>query len=535
MRRSVAYLVVVAMVVWGGVTSGSEARPLRSFEPSRRASVPGPMEVIYSNFGPGMAFDSNPVHGWGTYMGNDGSRQAISQQFTPAGDYTFRTAQVAVSLYVGPASLHGFLQADSHGLPGAVIEEILIGGFGSTPAVVTATSALSPTLYKDTPYWLTLVAVGNAVSVGWIWNSVGDASSTTLAFTQGGSAAGPWSLGVLATRSAFQINGTPATPEPQPTSTPPTPGPQPAIYLPLIMGPPYYRIAFVSQRDGNEEIYVMNADGANPTNLSNNPARDVAPAWSTDGRKIAFERDRNIYVMDADGSNQTNLSNNPSLDYSPAWSPDGRRIAFERLGDIYVMNADGSNQTFLHGGTDPDWSPDGWWLAFVHGEDFYHYGWDIWVKKTTGITHAGDLTKALSADDQFTPAWSPDGRWIAFESTGAGYYLIYVVHPDGSNLARLATGHGPPAWSPDGRRIAFEQSGDIYVMNADGSSQTNLTTNPADDTNPVWSPDGRRIAFVSQRDGTEEIYVMNADGSNQTRLTTNPADDTNPVWSPTIN
>jgi Tol biopolymer transport system component len=99
----------------------------------------------------------------------------------------------------------------------------------------------------------------------------------------------------------------------------------------------------------------------------------------------------------------------------------------------------------------------------------------------------------------------------------------------------LATGHGPPAWSPDGRRIAFEQSGDIYAINVDGSSQTNLTTNPADDTFPVWSPDGRQIAFISERDGNKEIYVMNADGSHQTRLTTHPEDDTNPVWSPTIN
>ena len=93
------------------------------------------------------------------------------------------------------------------------------------------------------------------------------------------------------------------------------------------------KIAFSSERDGNGEIYVMDADGSNPTNLTNNGATDGGPAWSPDGGKIAFtsERDGNyeIYVMDADGSNPTNLTNNSAWDSEPAWSPDGSKIAFE--------------------------------------------------------------------------------------------------------------------------------------------------------------------------------------------------------------
>ena len=141
------------------------------------------------------------------------------------------------------------------------------------------------------------------------------------------------------------------TPTPTQTPTPtPTPTPEPDDHT-------AGKITFMSSRDGNAEVYVMNADGSGQTRLTkNNQTWDYCPAWSPDGSKIAFESDRDgnweIYVMNADGSEQTRLTNNPEEDYSPAWSPDGSKIAFMSKRDgnyeIYVMNADGSEQTRTH-------------------------------------------------------------------------------------------------------------------------------------------------------------------------------------------
>jgi Tol biopolymer transport system component len=282
------------------------------------------------------------------------------------------------------------------------------------------------------------------------------------------------------------------------------------------------KIAFVSLRDGNAEIYLMNPDGSGQTRLTNNAANDGCPAWSPDGTKIAFCSDRDgnleIYVMNSDGTSQTRLTNNTARDASPTWSPDSSKIAFssDRDGnfEIYVMDA-------------VDADNDG------NGENQIR------------------LTNSAGFDDQ--PTWSPDGMRIAFDSFRDGNQEIYVMDAvdvdndgNGENLVRLTNnpaGDGAAAWSPDGTRMAFhtDRGGDteICVMDAvdtdndgNGDNFFCLTNNSARDEDPVWSPDGTKIAFWSDRQGNAEIYVMNSDGTNQTRLTNNPAEDHSPTWSP---
>jgi Tol biopolymer transport system component len=265
------------------------------------------------------------------------------------------------------------------------------------------------------------------------------------------------------------------------------------------------KIAFTTDRDGNREIYVMNADGSGLTRLTNDPGADTEPVWSPDGSKIAFttdrDGDREIYVMNADGSGQINLTNSGSDDRYPAWSPDGTRLTFRRsLGmntEIFVMNADGSEQTNL---------------------------------------------SENSASEQES-AWSPDGSKIAFvtDRDFEGDWEIFTMNPDGSDPTNLTENSAPfdgnPAWSPDGTKIAFF-SGDsgayeINVASADGSAPDNISNAPGDDTDPGWSPDGTKLVFQTDReDGFVDIYVMNPDGSGQTPLTNRPGVDREPDWQP---
>ena len=341
---------------------------------------------------------------------------------------------------------------------------------------------------------------------------------------------------------------------------------------------PAGRIAFTSDRDGNREIYVMNADGSGQTNVTNSPAADYFDSWSPDGSRIVFSSDRDgnreLYVMNADGSGVTRLTNNPcGIDSLDAWSPDGSRIAFTSglngnfgggppavqvcVATIYVGNADGSGLTNLTNLTSPGadefgaWSPDGSRIAFTRGANGNR---DVYVVNAdgSGLTNLGSPGPIFNGGTPAGPCFdvglspvsggiSPDGARVAFFSNRDGNEELYVMKADGSGVTRLTNNPASDSnlvWSPDSSRIAFHSNRDgnreIYVINADGSGLTNLSNGPGDPFLAAggWSPDGSRIAFVSNRDGNGEIYVVNADGSGLTNLSNSPGEDYDPVWSP---
>ena len=231
-----------------------------------------------------------------------------------------------------------------------------------------------------------------------------------------------------------------------------------------------------------------------------------------------------------------------------AFPGENGKIAFVGVQDnsyqIFAVNSDGSgvtNLTNLSGmtHTDPAWSPDGTKIAFRRDQPDA----DIFAANADG-TGATNLTNQPGVDGE--PAWSPDGRKIAFVTdrdadkvNWDSNYEIYLINADGSNPTRLTSRPSAdvdPAWAPDGTKIAFAgyQDGDysIFTVKPDGTGLTRLTSGTGD-YEPAWSPDGTKITFKSQRDGNSEIYVMNADGTEQKNLTNNPAtQDANPAWSP---
>ena len=246
-------------------------------------------------------------------------------------------------------------------------------------------------------------------------------------------------------------------------------------------------ILFVSDRDWNSEIYVMDIDGNNPRNLTNNPKTDTNPSWSPDKQQIVFQRSSNAKGGgdddddDAGGKDKKEGGNN----------------------DIYVMDKEGKNLRQL---TD-------------HPSDDRH------------------------------PTWSPDGKQIAFISDrdGAKASAIYVMDTVGNNLRRLTndvkfTWIDSPDWSPDGKQIVFtsmvinkdpkEKSSEIYVINVDGKNPRQVAKNPklTWTESPKWSPDGRQIIFSSGRTGNYEVYMMDSNGENLRNLTNHPAPDYQPSW-----
>ncbi|MCI0718181.1 MAG: family 78 glycoside hydrolase catalytic domain [Acidobacteria bacterium] len=279
----------------------------------------------------------------------------------------------------------------------------------------------------------------------------------------------------------------------------------------IVSGKPSLVAYGARDADGRQQIFVVRPDGSGKKRLTQDGNRNYFPAWSSDGKRVAFTSNRSgapqIWVIDADGRNATQLTTQGENEF-PTWSPDGKRLAFgsNRTGnfEIWVMESDGSNQK--------------------------------------------RLTTTAAATTNNAANWSPDGRRIAFCSTRSGHYAIWVMESDGSHPTQLTFPHGDrypdgnvPVWSPDGSKIAFwsgiePKYGNVWVMDADGRNRKQLTDQPPgiNCDEPVWSADGRQILFASNRPGSQGIgiWIMEADGSKQRILITDTHAQSRPSWQP---
>jgi Tol biopolymer transport system component len=267
------------------------------------------------------------------------------------------------------------------------------------------------------------------------------------------------------------------------------------------------KILFVSQRDGNLELYSMNADGSQQKRLTNTKQNEQCADWSPDGSQIVYSRtdDFQIYTMAADGSRQKKISSGNNITSNPSYSPDGKRIAYASLqrsgntvkqANIRLVNANGSNGKDL-----------------IPKSDF------------------------LFVSD---PEWTADGTTILFVASkqASGKAFLYTINVDGTGLKQLfsqsVSTKASPRWSPDGSQILFHVEQDngnlaVYVVNADGTNSRRVTPGHYNNRNTVWAPDGKHLLVMSNRDGFFKLYLIDLDGKFVSQLTHSIYDGC-PAW-----
>lgn len=301
-----------------------------------------------------------------------------------------------------------------------------------------------------------------------------------------------------------------------------------------------HRIAFVSDRDGNVEIFSMYSDGIGLTRLTNSPEDESYPGWSPDGTRIAFYRTKssdNLYVMNADGTGLTALPGHAAAELTsqaPTWSPDGLHLAFTSSdadgATVSTINIDGSNLRALAPGLLPVWSRDGRQIAYLSRSNA------PFLMNADG-TNPHQLAQ-LTYLRPYPPNWSPDGTQLLFMAAQSleTPAMIYIVNADGSGFKVVTDqayyGYGAPEWAPDGQWITFVikngSTSEIYRIRSDGTELTQLTYNSMPEFSPLWAFDGSLLAFTGEMD----IWVMYPDGGDVRRLTDHPAVDRAPRWQP---
>ena len=263
------------------------------------------------------------------------------------------------------------------------------------------------------------------------------------------------------------------------------------------------KIAFVSKRTGNKEVYTIDVDGQNMTQITRNGSINLSPAWSPDGKILSFTSymkgsPQLYFIKPQPGSQPALISGRPGLNIGATWHPtDNNSLSL-------TLSKDGNSELYM-------------------------------------ISKAGKILSRLtvSYSIEVSPSFSPDGSKISFVSDRSGTPQIYVMNADGTGVKRL-TFEGnynvSPAWSPKGDVIAYQglegSSYQMYLIDPAGAQTFRLSDGVGSNEDPSWSPDGRAVVFSSTRGGDRNLYIMNIDGSYIKQLTFGKGDDTSPAWSP---
>ncbi len=319
-------------------------------------------------------------------------------------------------------------------------------------------------------------------------------------------------------------------------------------------------IAYSSGAEGARDIAVIRPDGTGGRIIVGHSADDFAPVWSPDRTRVAFLSDRDgnveVYVTlsfadpsDPSSSSSLRVTNTGVDESHVGWSSDGKRLAYvspdiDGPPRIYWLELDNLRPHRLifgrEGETDLAWSPEDHWVAFsVQDPNGVPVG--IFLRNPGGVN-----TIQVSQTQDYAPAWSPDGKWLAFVSERDNNQEIYVVEvrADGSVTQQVNVSMNPaddwaPTWSADGKRVVFisgrNGSPDLFSVTLgrvgvpDGTGLVPLTANDFDESAFVVGPSGR-VVFTSTPSGKSDLFVMEPDGTGQRRLTADFLPNAQPAW-----
>lgn len=272
----------------------------------------------------------------------------------------------------------------------------------------------------------------------------------------------------------------------------------------LAESPKTAKIAFVSARDFNREIYLMNPNGSEQVNLTRNLADDLFPVWSPTGERILFVSDRDgirdLYLMDADGGNVEKVFKQSARRAHPTWAPDGKQIAYERGGAVYIATIGKQTEELVADGFDPAWSPDGREIALTLNPFGAH-------RLVLLNIHTGRQRHALPRDVspwQAEPAWTVTGDKLSFSWNKNPLPVPPDAHP------------GKPFRVPS----EWLDQETIYIMNRDGTDVQQIVNEAGPKArNPVWSPLGNEIVYTQEIDGHLQLFKVDLESQVVTQLT----------------